>query len=126
MNIYQYDMNPMSASDKEAFLSDTSNRAKLFWKEKQKPSNGWAVPYVTGHRYRLTWANDLDFTVMNVEISERWNENDKDTRFVLPFVDAREAINVTRMDSGDFFGTQIADKSLLETRTSWTSGHNWL
>lgn len=73
----------------------------------------------------MTWANDLDFTRMDVEISERWSSNDGDVRFVLPFVDAREAVNVTRRDSTSK-GTQIMDKTLLESATTWTTGFNWL
>lgn len=74
MNIYSYDrtLEESNGFDKDAFFADHSNRSQIFWKEKLKPSNGWAVPYVTGHRYRLTWANDLDFTRMDVEVSERW------------------------------------------------------
>jgi len=59
---------------------------------------------------------------MKVQISERWEAGDKEALFVLPFVDAREAINVTRVDTGQ----QIPDKSLLESRNTWESGHNWL
>jgi len=62
---------------------------------------------------------------MDVEVSERWTSNDGDIRFVLPFVDAREAVNVTRRDSTSF-GTQIDDKTLLESTTTWTTGYNWL
>lgn len=91
----------MSDTDLDAFIADTSNRSEIFWKEKLKPNNGWAVPYVTGHRYRVTWANDLDYTRMNVQVSERWQPADKEVIFMLPFVDAREAINVTRTDTGE-------------------------
>jgi len=56
---------------------------------------------VTGHQYRLTWANDLDYTRMRVEMSSRWTDGDLDTLFTLPFVDAREAINVTDTRTGD-------------------------
>lgn len=74
MNIYPYDkvsVDTRSEADNDAFLADTSNRSQIFWKEKLKPGNAWAVPYVTGHRYRVTWANDLDFTEMRIEASER-------------------------------------------------------
>lgn len=105
MNIIQYDLNTvnvMSEADLTNLKTDSASRSKIFWKDKLKPNNGWAVPYVTGHRYRLTWANDLDFTQMDVEVSERWATGDEDLLFVLPFVDAREAINVTRRDSTSF------------------------
>ena len=34
--------------------------------------NGWALPYVTGHRYRVHWESGLDFASMKIEVSERW------------------------------------------------------
>jgi hypothetical protein len=42
--------------------------------------------------------------------------------FVIPFVDAREAINVTRTDTND----QIMDETMLETTSTWITGTNWL
>ena len=122
MNILRYDDSDMTAEAKQDYKDDADNYAHIFWKDPQLPSKAWAVPFVTGHTYRVTWANDLDFTEMKVQISERWEAGDKEALFVLPFVDAREAINVTRVDTGQ----QIPDKSLLESRNTWESGHNWL
>ena len=63
MNILPYDQSLVNAlPDKQAYIDDGSNYSGIFWKEKLKPSNGWAVPFVTGHKYRITWANDLDYT----------------------------------------------------------------
>ena len=62
---------------------------------------------------------------MDVEISERWEETDENLLFVLPFVDAREAINVTRRDSTSF-KTQIPDQTMLNSVSTWTTGSNWL
>ena len=65
------------------------------FKQKQSPSNAWAMPYVTGHEYRVHWGEGLDFTRMKVELSERWEENDNYVRFSMNFTDVREAINFT-------------------------------
>ena len=81
--------------DRQAYLDDRSNYSTVPFKEKQKPTNGWAMPYVTGHRYRVHWAEGLDFTQMKVEISERWEEEDNYLRFSMNFTDSREAINFT-------------------------------
>ena len=59
---------------------------------------------------------------MKVEISERWQPADNEVIFLLPFVDAREAINVTRTDTRE----QIMDQTMLESRSTWISGSNWL
>jgi len=69
MNILKYDRAFTKTATEEvlqAYKDESSNYAKLFWKDKLKPSAGWAAPFVTGHRYRLTWKNDLDFTQMKV------------------------------------------------------------
>jgi hypothetical protein len=36
---------------------------------------GWAVPFVTGHKYRIQWGSNLtslDFTEMKFTLSEEW------------------------------------------------------
>jgi hypothetical protein len=43
------------------------------WKDKRDPSNAWAIPFVTGHKYKISWGSmGLDFTSMQVDLSERW------------------------------------------------------
>ena len=33
----------------------------------------WAVPFVTGHKYNISWGyTGLDFDQMQVDLSERW------------------------------------------------------
>lgn len=80
------------------------------------------MPFVTKHKYRITWANDLDYTRMLVEPSERWTVDDENLLFTLPFVDAREAINVTDTRSGN----QIMDETLMLPQAQWETGHNLL
>lgn len=113
MNILKYDsadIKAMTDQEKADYIADGANYSNMFWKEKLKPSNTWALPWVTGHGYRVTWANDLDYTQMKVMLSDYWAPGDLNTFFVLPFVDAREAINVTDTATGD----QIMDKTLLD------------
>lgn len=112
MNVLKYDrteMNLLSAAEKQTYIDTDSNYSKIFWKEKLKPSNSWAVPFVTSHHYRITWANDLDYTHMNVQLSDRWSADDGTILFTLPFVDAREAVNVTDTDTN----TQIMEGTLV-------------
>jgi len=37
------------------FLDEENNYSVIPFKEKQNPT-GWAVPFVTGHKYRAHWA----------------------------------------------------------------------
>ena len=45
----------------QEYLDDESNYSVVIFKPKLKPSNGWAMPFVTGKRYRIHWAEGLDF-----------------------------------------------------------------
>ena len=79
----------------ENYLDSLSNYGTVPFKVFKDPSYGWAMPYVTGHRYRLHWGRGLDFTTMTMDPSINWAETDKDVRMVFNFTETREAINVT-------------------------------
>lgn len=51
----------MSDTDLETYLDDDSNYSLVMYKMKKDPMDSWAMPYVTGHRYRLHWESGLDF-----------------------------------------------------------------
>jgi hypothetical protein len=92
---------------RESYLDDKDNYSLVPFKLKQDPVNGHAMPFVTGHRYHIHWQSGLDFTKMQVEVSERWEETDLDTYFVTNYTDYREAIRITRDYSGDWEADEI-------------------
>ena len=53
------------------FLYDKTkkNFSAIPFKLSGNPSNGWAVPFVTGHKYRVHWGEGLDFEKMSFEQS---------------------------------------------------------
>jgi hypothetical protein len=55
--IYDTDITrPMiQAGTLQEYLDDEANYGVHFMKEKLKPMNSWAVPFVTGHTYRAHW-----------------------------------------------------------------------
>jgi len=79
----------------QAFKDNKENYAIIPFKEKQDPMNGWALPYITGHRYRIHWGQGLDFDTMKIEMSTRWEENDKNIWMAFNFTEKREAVNIT-------------------------------
>jgi hypothetical protein len=79
----------------DAFKDAEENYGIAPFKEKQLPTNAWALPYVTGHRYRVHWEAGLDFDTMKLEMSERWETTDKEIRLVFNHTEQREAINIT-------------------------------
>ena len=61
-----------ASNELEAYLDSNDNYSQVPFKQKLNPSQGWAMPYVTGHKYRLHWQRGLDFELMRMEVSERW------------------------------------------------------
>jgi hypothetical protein len=54
-----------------AYLLDKNktNFSQVPLKSKLDPALSWAIPFVTGHTYRLHWGEGNDFTEMKVAIS---------------------------------------------------------
>lgn len=118
MKIAKYDSTIVSGkSDEELqeYVDNSDNYSTVIFKSKLKPSMGWAMPYVTGYKYRVHWAEGLDFERMKMEVSERWEESDRDILFNMNFTETREAINFT---SSYGSGDQIMNKTLWD-HTSW-------
>jgi len=70
--------------------------ATIIFKIDSDPKNGWATPFVTGHKYKLHWGmTGLDFETMKYTLSEKWEPTDKDIYFVHNFTDVRAEINFT-------------------------------
>lgn len=84
-----------TAGTLQTFLDDGVNYSAVPFKDKLKPSSSWAIPFVTGHKYRVHWAEGLDFTQMKVELSEPWTTSDLGVEFNMNFTEVREAVNFT-------------------------------
>jgi len=102
------------------FKDDEANYGIAPFKDKQLPSSAWAMPYVTGHRYRVHWEAGLDFDTMKIEMSEKWESTDKDIRLVFNFTEKREAVNITTKYGGKD-SVQIANNTLT-TLNTWKTG----
>lgn len=107
----------------KAFLLDRkkTNFTVMPFKNKLNPSNGWAVPFVTGHKYRVHWAEGLDFETMQMEASDLWEKTDHNIEFVSNHTDVREAI--------EFWAgkEQILNKThILDTPDLFETGHNYV
>jgi hypothetical protein len=69
----------------------------------------WAVPFVTGHRYRVHWGENVDFTQMKVQMSNRWQEEDSNIHIMMNFTDTRASMNIT-----DTNGTLIGNETYVD------------
>ena len=78
------------------YLLNISNYAVVPFKEKMRPEKSWAIPFVTGHKYKISWGyTGIDFDQMEVDLSERWQNDDKNIMIMTNFSLVRAAINVT-------------------------------
>ena len=66
------DIENLSSTDLQDLVDEENNYSVVDWTRNERPSNSWAMPYVTGHRYRSHWGEGLDFERMDFELSERW------------------------------------------------------
>ena len=53
-----------TAGTLDAYLDSNTNYSLVPYRDKANPGNAWAMPYVTGHRYRVHWRRGLDFEEM--------------------------------------------------------------
>lgn len=92
------------------YLDDQGDYSVVPWRAAGDPSNGWSIPFVTNHNYRIHWAEGLDFTQLKFEMSEHWTENDGNIIINMNFTDVREAVNFTT-NYGK--GVQIENTTLI-------------
>jgi hypothetical protein len=63
--VLKYDDSEVGAMDndtKSAYLLDKDNYSTILYKGKQDPADGWATPFVTGHKYKVHWGQTgIDF-----------------------------------------------------------------
>jgi len=60
----------------KTYLDNLDNYGIVPFKDKQDPSAGWAMPYITGHRYRMHWNSGLDFDKLTIDPSIKWTDGD--------------------------------------------------
>ena len=71
--ILKYDDNLFSSMDeatKIAHVKDKTNFSTMVFKEKSDPGNGWATPFITGHKYRIHFGmTGINFENLKVTMS---------------------------------------------------------
>ena len=77
----------------------------------------WAIPFVTGHKYKISWGPGLDFDKFEIDLSEKWQYSDKNIIIMHNFTNVRAAFNVTYNNKSLFNNTlpslNINDASIL-------------
>lgn len=94
IKVLKWDDSILSTVDRESYLLDTSAYTDAVFKAAGDPANGWALPYVTGHTYKVHWRYGLDFTQMQIDPSPKWEETDKNVKIVFNYTDVRAKVDV--------------------------------
>jgi hypothetical protein len=92
LKVLKYDdyiLSKFSADDKTAYLKNVSAYSEIPFKPKKSPINAWAVPYVTNHKYKVHWRYGIDFTSMQLDLSDRWSTTDKNIYLIFNHTDVR-------------------------------------
>lgn len=85
----------------------------LPYRPKQDPVENWAAPFVTGHKYKISWGWANDFEEIQIQVSDRWLETDKNIHFVTNFTDQRVAMNLTNLKGAGGKKNQILNETYL-------------
>ena len=118
-NVNYTSLNFTNQTDVNSYVYDSSNYGVVPFKAKRDPTNAWAMPIVTGHKYMAHWGPGLDFTSMQIKLSPKWLQTDKNLYMVMNFSDVRAEVDVIT-------GGQIVPNMTLvnKTATQWQTGDN--
>ncbi len=98
--------------DKRAYLDDPSVYSNIVQKPSEEPSDSWAVPFITKHKYHVHWRYGLDFDRMKIDISPKWETTDSPVLLVFNHTDVRAKIEVLAD------GVELANLTLEENSRS--------
>lgn len=73
------------------YTSIKNQHGSMLFLKKLDPMNGWATPFVTGHKYKISFGmTGLDYEQLLIDTSERWEEWDKPIYLVHNWTDVRQ------------------------------------
>mmetsp|Transcript_29266 Transcript_29266/g.28405 ORF Transcript_29266/g.28405 Transcript_29266/m.28405 type:complete len:216 (-) Transcript_29266:2472-3119(-) len=120
MRVLLYDdsvIGSMSEDELHDYVETTDTHSNFIYRKQPDPSNGWAAPFVTGHRYKVTWGFGLDFEEMRYVLSNRWENSDLEIELVMNFTDKRE--NVEFYSGGSMIDNETFLNDVRKTGDNW-------
>lgn len=89
----------MSEEELAAYEEDEDNFTQEKFDDMGTPGSGWHMPFVTGHRYKVSWgASGLDFETIQVKVEYNWEDGDSPIEIVHNHTDTRVYVNATTYD----------------------------
>jgi hypothetical protein len=78
------------AYNKTLYQANKTEHSSFFFKKKGDPAMGWAIPFVTGHKYKISFGmTGLDFEQLTMTRSENWKADDLSIYLVHNWTDVR-------------------------------------
>lgn len=81
-------------TNRSVYENDASNWGGIAFLKRERPTDAWAVPIVTGHKYKIKWGWGVDFTKVTLSKSPFWQPTDRPITFVYNHLVHREKIKV--------------------------------
>lgn len=108
------------AYNKTLYQANKTEHSSFFFKKSLDPAMGWAVPFVTGHKYKISFGmTGLDFEQLTMTRSENWKADDLSIYLVHNWTDVRQRISV---QDGGSNGLDIDNNTISATKTDWKFG----
>jgi hypothetical protein len=78
------------ARNKTEYQANKTEHASFFFKKKFDPAMGWAIPFVTNHKYKISFGmTGVDFEQLVMTRSEEWKVDDHAIYLVHNWTDVR-------------------------------------
>ena len=84
---------PMNNETYDNYLKNHSEYSLFPFRPKTDPADAWAIPVVTGHKYKIHWQNGIDFERIQLTLSPHWASTDKNVYIVHNFTDVRAKVD---------------------------------
>ncbi len=84
---------PMNNETYDNYLKNHSEYSLFPFRPKTDPTDAWAIPVVTGHKYKIHWQNGIDFERIQLTLSPHWAPTDKNVYIVHNFTDVRAKVD---------------------------------
>lgn len=97
----------------------------MSFKKSLDPKNGWATPFVTGHKYKIHFGmTGLDYEKLTITASERWEDWDKSIYLVHNWTDVRQAIDFKIGINGRTNGWTKENDTIDADPNNWVFGQH--
>jgi hypothetical protein len=108
--------------NKTEYRNNKTEHSSFFYKKKGDPSAGWAVPFITNHKYKIHFGmTGLDFEEMTMTQSEEWKVTDHNLYLVHNWTDVRAKIEVR---VGGKSGYLVDNNTIPTNSAEYQFGHN--